>query len=114
MFRSRGIAQFVMAGLVPATHALLGCAKDVGARQKAGHDNREIVRNPTGISSRLFPIPMFEGEIPMLRLKTARVSSMAAILTAAAWSPAGAAVNCADLANLKIPASEIGQPSGGA
>jgi hypothetical protein len=35
-----------MAGLVPATHALLGCAKDVGARHKAGHDNREIVRPP--------------------------------------------------------------------
>jgi hypothetical protein len=26
-----------MAGLVPATHALLGCTKDVGARHKAGH-----------------------------------------------------------------------------
>jgi hypothetical protein len=33
---------------------------------------------------------------------------------AAAWSPASAAENCADLANLKIPASEIGLPSGGA
>ena len=38
------IARGVMAGLVPATHALLSCAKDVGARHKAGHDNREIVR----------------------------------------------------------------------
>ena len=50
----------------------------------------------------------------MLRLKTALVSSTAAILMAAAWSPANAAVNCADLVNLKIPASEIGLPSGGA
>src|SRR5260370_3547688 len=33
---------------------------------------------------------------------------------AAAWSPASAAVNCADLVNLKILASEIGLPSGGA
>jgi hypothetical protein len=58
MFRSRGATQFVMAapghfrpGGVPATHALLGCAKDVGARHNprdevpgGGHDNREIVR----------------------------------------------------------------------
>jgi hypothetical protein len=44
MFRSRGTTRFVMAGLVPATHALLGRAKDVDARHKAGHDNREIVR----------------------------------------------------------------------
>src|ERR1700688_593283 len=50
----------------------------------------------------------------MLRLKTALVSTTAAILMAAACSPAGAAVNCADLANLKIPAGEIGPPSGGA
>ncbi len=49
----------------------------------------------------------------MLRLKTALVSA-AAILMAAAWSPGSAAVNCADLVNLKIPASEIGLPSGGA
>jgi feruloyl esterase len=33
---------------------------------------------------------------------------------AAAWSPASAAVNCADLANLKILASEIQLPSSGA
>jgi hypothetical protein len=53
MFRSSGITQFVMAGLVPATHALLGCAKDVGARHNprdevpgGGHDNREFVRQP--------------------------------------------------------------------
>jgi hypothetical protein len=46
MFRSLGIAQCVMAGLVPATHALLGCTKDVGARHKAGHDDGEIVRQP--------------------------------------------------------------------
>src|SRR5260370_35518598 len=32
---------------------------------------------------------------------------------AAAWSPASAAVNCADLVNLKILASEIRLPSGG-
>jgi Tannase and feruloyl esterase len=50
----------------------------------------------------------------MLRLKTALVSSTAAILMAAAWSPASAAVSCADLLNLKIPASEIGLPNGGA
>ncbi len=50
----------------------------------------------------------------MLRLKTALVCSPAAILMAAAWSPASAAINCADLVNLKIPASEIGLPSGGA
>jgi feruloyl esterase len=50
----------------------------------------------------------------MLRLKTTLVGSTAAILMAAAWSPAGAAVNCADLVKLSIPASEIGLPSGGA
>jgi Tannase and feruloyl esterase len=50
----------------------------------------------------------------MVKLKTALVTSAAAILIAAAASPAGAAVNCADLASLKIPASEIGLPSGGA
>jgi hypothetical protein len=33
-----------MAGLVPATHALLRGAEDVGARHKAGHDDRETVR----------------------------------------------------------------------
>jgi hypothetical protein len=50
----------------------------------------------------------------MLRLKTALVTSTAAILMAAAWSPADAAVTCADVVNLKIPPSEIGLPSGGA
>ena len=50
----------------------------------------------------------------MLSPKTALVISTAAILTAAAWAPADAAVNCADLVNLKIPASDIGLPSGGA
>jgi hypothetical protein len=50
----------------------------------------------------------------MLRLKTALVCSPGAILMAAAWSPASAAVSCADLVNLKILASEIGLPSGGA
>ncbi len=50
----------------------------------------------------------------MLRLKAALIWSAGPMLIAAAWSPAGAAGNCADLANLKIPASEIGLPSGGA
>src|SRR5580765_911959 len=50
----------------------------------------------------------------MLRLKTVLVGSAAAILMAAAWSPANAAVICTDLVNLKIAASEIGHPSGGA
>ena len=50
----------------------------------------------------------------MLRLKTALVCSTGAILIAAAWSPASATANCADLMNLKILASEIGLPSGGA
>src|SRR5258708_2568842 len=50
----------------------------------------------------------------MLRSKTALVCSQGAILMAAAWSPASAAVNCADLANLKILASEIQLPSSGA
>src|SRR3977135_2729381 len=49
----------------------------------------------------------------MLRLKPALACSAAAILMVAA-SPASAAGNCADLVNLKIPASEIGLPSGGA
>jgi len=49
----------------------------------------------------------------MLRLKTALACGAAAILMVAA-SPARAAGNCADLVNLKIPASEIGLPSGGA
>jgi hypothetical protein len=50
----------------------------------------------------------------MLRLKTALVSSTVATLIAAVAFPANAAVNCTDLASLKIPASEIGLPSGGA
>jgi feruloyl esterase len=50
----------------------------------------------------------------MVRLKTALASSTVAILVAAAASPASAAANCADLASLKIPAGEIGLPSGGA
>jgi feruloyl esterase len=50
----------------------------------------------------------------MLRSKTALASGMTAILMAAVGSPADAAVDCADLIKLKIPASEIGLPSGGA
>jgi feruloyl esterase len=50
----------------------------------------------------------------MLILKTRLVSGAAAILIAAVWSPANAAVSCADLVNVKIAASEIGLPSGGA
>jgi len=50
----------------------------------------------------------------MLRLKSVLVSSTAAVVIAAAWSPASATANCIDLPNLKIPASEIGLPSGGA
>jgi hypothetical protein len=50
----------------------------------------------------------------MSRLKAALANASATILMTAAWSPASAAVNCADLAALKIPASEIGLPSGGA
>jgi hypothetical protein len=48
MIRSRGITQCVMAGLVPATHALLAAwlKQDVGARHKAGHDDRVILRQP--------------------------------------------------------------------
>jgi hypothetical protein len=49
----------------------------------------------------------------MVKLKTALVSSTVAILVAATASPAIAAANCADLASLKIPANEIGLPSGG-
>jgi len=50
----------------------------------------------------------------MFRLKTALVSSTVAIVIVAAASPASAAVSCTDLAGLKIPAREIGLPSGGA
>jgi feruloyl esterase len=50
----------------------------------------------------------------MRRLKTALVSSTVATLIAVGASSANAAVNCTDLASLKIPASEIGLPSGGA
>jgi Tannase and feruloyl esterase len=50
----------------------------------------------------------------MPRLKTALVCGPGAFLMAAAWSPASAAANCTDLANLKITTSEIGLPSGGA
>jgi pimeloyl-ACP methyl ester carboxylesterase len=49
-----------------------------------------------------------------MRSKTALISSSVAVLMAAASSPGSAAANCADLVNLKIPASEIGLPSGGA
>jgi hypothetical protein len=48
------------------------------------------------------------------RLKTALACWPAAVLMAAAWSPASAATNCAGLAKLNIPASDIGLPSGGA
>jgi hypothetical protein len=34
------LAGFVMAGLVPAIHALLLWIKDVDARHKAGHDGK--------------------------------------------------------------------------
>src|ERR1700676_3305164 len=50
----------------------------------------------------------------MLSLKAALLSSTAAILMAAPWSPASAAMSCADVAELKISPSEIGLPSGGA
>src|SRR5712671_2213688 len=50
----------------------------------------------------------------MFRLKTALVSSTVAIVIVAAASPASAAVSCTDLAGLKIPASEIRLPIGGA
>jgi hypothetical protein len=46
MFRSREITQCVMAGLVPATYVFLCGMQDVGARHKAGHDDREIVPPP--------------------------------------------------------------------
>ena len=49
-----------------------------------------------------------------MRSKTALITSSVALLMAAASSPGSAAVNCVDLVNLKIPASEIGLPSGGA
>jgi hypothetical protein len=54
MFRSRGNTHCVMAGLVPATHALLAAwlKQDVGARHKAGHDAERLCVNPSGISSR--------------------------------------------------------------
>ena len=32
----------VMAGLVPAIHVFTGCVEDVDARDKPGHDEREI------------------------------------------------------------------------
>jgi Tannase and feruloyl esterase len=41
-------------------------------------------------------------------------ASVAAVAVAAGWMPANAATTCADLAALKIPASEIGLPSSGA
>jgi Tannase and feruloyl esterase len=50
----------------------------------------------------------------MLTSKTALVGSTVTILIVAAASPASAAGNCADLASLKLMASEIGLPSGGA
>ena len=50
----------------------------------------------------------------MLGLKTALVSSAVAALVVAGASRAHAALNCTDLASLRIPASEIGLPSGGA
>ena len=49
----------------------------------------------------------------MVRRNTA-LSATAAILLSGVWSSANAAVGCADLANLKIPASDIALPSGGA
>jgi hypothetical protein len=53
MFRSRGNTHCVMAGLVPATHALLAAwlKQDVGARHKAGHDAERLCVDPSGISS---------------------------------------------------------------
>jgi hypothetical protein len=34
----RSVLLSVMAGLVPAIHAFVTCAKDMDARHKAGHD----------------------------------------------------------------------------
>jgi hypothetical protein len=34
------MSHFVMAGLVPAIHALLRATKDVDARNKSGHDEQ--------------------------------------------------------------------------
>jgi feruloyl esterase len=50
----------------------------------------------------------------MSKLKSVLIYGPAAIVMAAASSPASAAKNCAGLANLAIPASDIGLPSGGA
>src|SRR5215475_7565958 len=50
----------------------------------------------------------------MPRLKAALISSTVATLIATGAFPANAAINCTDLASLKIPANEIGLPSGGA
>jgi hypothetical protein len=50
----------------------------------------------------------------LMSLKTALASTTAAILLAAACSPASAVTNCADLVKLTISASEIVLPSGGA
>jgi len=40
-----------MAGLVPATHALLGCAKDVVPGTRPGMTTERMCVQPTGISS---------------------------------------------------------------
>jgi len=50
----------------------------------------------------------------MPRSKTALVSSTVATLIAAGACQAHAAITCTDLASLRIPASEMGLPSGGA
>ena len=41
VMRDIGKPDFVMAGLVPAIHVLLLLVKDVDARHKAGHDERD-------------------------------------------------------------------------
>jgi hypothetical protein len=45
-----------MAGLVPAIHALLAeDQQDVDARDKRGHDAREVVQRSKAITSEAFP-----------------------------------------------------------
>jgi hypothetical protein len=49
------MTQVVMAGLVPAIHALLSAHEDVDARHKAGHDGKSVSSLPDLIRQSMRP-----------------------------------------------------------
>src|SRR3954471_8070066 len=75
---------------------------------------RALGLEPSPTPVRYSQLPFLGEDTSMPRSNTVLASSAATILMAVAGSPASAATNCADLASMKIAASEIGLPSRGA